>query len=80
MFGLPNNVPCEHKDRMANKTRFMIDTSEELRIRYLYRKLILDGKVALSCESAKKIIGPDCAYHCYSVPNMTKKLRRRKRS
>jgi hypothetical protein len=56
----------------------MTDTSEELRLRYLYRKLILDGKIALSLESAKKIIGPDCAYHLYSVTNLKKKMKRRK--
>jgi hypothetical protein len=56
----------------------MIDTAEELRLRYLYRKLILDGKIALSFESAKKIIGPDCAYHLYSVLDSKKKMKKRK--
>ena len=56
----------------------MTDTSEELRLRYLYRKLILDGKIALSLESAKKIVGPDCAYHLYSVPSLQKKMKKRK--
>jgi len=50
----------------------MIDTSEELRLRYLYRRLILNGKITLSFESAKKIIGPDCAYHLYSVQGLKK--------
>ena len=57
----------------------MNDLSEELRLRYRYRKLILDGKIALSFESAKKIIGPDCAYHLYSVPDVMKKLKKRTR-
>ncbi len=56
----------------------MTDTSEEIRLRYLYRKLILDGKAALSLESAKKIIGPDCAYHLYSVPDLKRKTKKRK--
>ena len=56
----------------------MTDASEELRLRYLYRKLILDGKIALSFESAKKIIGPNCAYHLYSVPAFKKKMKKRK--
>jgi hypothetical protein len=56
----------------------MTDTSEELRLRSLYRKLILDGKVALSFESAKKMIGPDCAYHLYSVPDLKKKIKKRR--
>jgi hypothetical protein len=56
----------------------MINTSEELRLRYLYRRLILDGKIALSFDSAKKIIGPDCAYHLYSVQGLKKKMKKRK--
>jgi len=45
----------------------MTNTSEEIRLRYLYRKLILEGKAMLSFESAKKLIGPDCAFHLYSI-------------
>ena len=44
----------------------MTTTSEEIRLRYLYRKLILEGKAKLSFESAKKLVGPDCAFHLYS--------------
>jgi len=39
---------------------------EEIRLRYLYRSLILRGKVRLTLESAKKLVGPDCAFHLYS--------------
>ena len=56
----------------------MINTSEELRLRYLYRRLILDGKITLSFESAKKIIGPDCAYHLYAVMDLKKSGKKRK--
>ena len=56
----------------------MTDTSEELRLRYLYRKLILEGKIALSYESAKRMIGPDCAYRLYSVPSLRRKMPKRK--
>lgn len=56
----------------------MSDTSEELRLRYLYRKLIIQGKIALSLDSAKKIIGPDCAYHLYSVPDLRRIMKKRK--
>jgi hypothetical protein len=56
----------------------MTDASEELRLRYLYRKLILDGKITLSFESAKRIIGPDCAYHLYSLVNMRGKMKKQK--
>ena len=38
---------------------------EEIRVRYLYRNLILKGKVRLSFEAARRLVGPDCAYHLY---------------
>ncbi len=44
----------------------MSDTSEEIRLRYLYRNLVLQGKARISLESAKRLVGPDCAYHLYS--------------
>ena len=40
--------------------------AEEIRIRYLYRDLLLRGKLRLPFEAAVRIIGPDCAYHLYS--------------
>jgi len=46
----------------------MLRTSEEIRIRYLYRKLLLEGKITVSREAATKLIGPDCAFHLYAVP------------
>jgi hypothetical protein len=39
--------------------------SNDIRLRYLYRDLILKGKVQVSFESARKLIGPDCAFHLY---------------
>jgi len=30
-----------------------------------YRRLILLGKVSLPLEAARRIVGPDCAYHLY---------------
>jgi len=39
--------------------------AEELRLRYLYRDLVLRGRAALPRESAVKLVGPDCAYHLY---------------
>jgi hypothetical protein len=41
--------------------------SEEIRLRYLYRRLIIDGKVNLSFEAARRLVGPDCAYHLYAL-------------
>jgi hypothetical protein len=37
--------------------------SEELRIRYKYRKLILSGKVGISLDSARALVGPDGVFH-----------------
>jgi hypothetical protein len=42
------------------------DYAEEVRKRYLYRRLILRGKLRLPPEIAARLIGPDCAYHLYS--------------
>jgi hypothetical protein len=40
---------------------------------YKYRKLIREGKIKLSKNSAKKMIGPDTAYQLYSLSNNKKK-------
>lgn len=44
--------------------------SEEVRLRCLYRRLILERKIRLPYEAAVKLVGPDCAYHLYSVLDM----------
>jgi hypothetical protein len=41
--------------------------SEELRIRYKYRKLILSGKAGISLDSARVLVGPDRAFHLYGI-------------
>jgi hypothetical protein len=41
--------------------------TEEIRLKYLYRNLIIRGKVRVSWESARRLVGPDCAFHLYSV-------------
>ena len=38
---------------------------EAARLRYHYRRLILLGRVTLPLETARRIVGPDCAYHLY---------------
>jgi hypothetical protein len=50
--------------------------AEEIRIRYLYRHLILRGEVKVSFESARRLVGPDCAYHLYSVMGLKKRKKR----
>jgi len=39
--------------------------AEQIRIRYLYRSMVLKGKLRLPLDAARKIVGPDCAYHLY---------------
>jgi len=43
----------------------MENDPEEIRIRYKYRKLILEGKIKLPYKDAVKFVGPDSAYHLY---------------
>jgi len=41
--------------------------AESIRIRYLYRTLILRQRIRLPLEASLKIVGPDCAYHLYPL-------------
>lgn len=43
----------------------MKPAAEEVRLRYLYRRLILRGRLRLPPEAARPLVGPDCAYHLY---------------
>ena len=53
------------------------DRSEEIRLRYQYRRLVLSGKARISLESAQALVGPDCAYHLYGrFRSRTGQLRR----
>ena len=45
----------------------MEDRSEEIRLRYLYRRLILRGKVRVTLDAGRSLVGPDCAYHLYAA-------------
>ncbi|MGB9730970.1 MULTISPECIES: hypothetical protein [Calditerrivibrio] len=40
--------------------------AEEIRIKAKYKELILKGKINLPTEAAKKLTGPDTAYHLYN--------------
>lgn len=37
----------------------------KIRLKYKYRNLILRGRIKIPPSGAKKLIGPDCAYHLY---------------
>ncbi len=51
----------------------MTRKSDEIRLRYQYRNLILSGKIKVSLESARRLVGPDCAYHLYGIVDLKKK-------
>jgi len=46
--------------------------AEQMRIRYLYRRKILTGEIRVNRHTAKRLIGPDCAYHLYGKYSITK--------
>jgi hypothetical protein len=39
--------------------------AREMELRYRVRSLILRNRIPLPAEAARKLIGPDCAYHLY---------------
>lgn len=43
----------------------MNETAELMRLRYKYRRLLMEGRIRLPLEGAVKLMGPDCAYHLY---------------
>lgn len=51
----------------------MDSRSELIRKKYLYRRLIMSKKITLPLDSAKSMVGPDCAYHLYSQFNTGQK-------
>ncbi len=55
----------------------MKSTAEEIRLRHLYRRMIVMGKARVSFESARRLVGPDCAFHLYGSVEV-KKIRGRK--
>jgi hypothetical protein len=57
----------------------MTRKSDEIRLRYLYRDLILSRKIRLSLDSARRLVGPDCAYHLYGIVGLKKKKRMKRK-
>jgi hypothetical protein len=60
------------------------ETAEAARILARYRRLVLLGNARLPLEAARKLVGPDCAYHLYfrhaTVRRRARTRRRGKRS
>ncbi len=55
----------------------MKDNEAEIaRLKYKYRRLILEGKAVLPPGEAAKLLGPDCAYHLYFTVAGRRKPRR----
>jgi hypothetical protein len=48
---------------------------EEIRRKYLYRRLVMTGKAKLGFDAARRLVGPDCAYHLYSTKTPKKRPR-----
>ena len=42
------------------------ENAENIRKKYLYRRLVMTKKIRLQRQSATGLVGPDCAYHLYS--------------
>ncbi len=66
------------KSRQHNGRGTMKPVSEEIRLRYLYRRLVIDGKVKLSFDAARRLVGPDCAYYLYSASALKEKTAKKK--
>jgi hypothetical protein len=43
----------------------MKQAAEAQRIRSKYRRLLLLGRLRLASSEARRLVGPDCAYHLY---------------
>ncbi|HZM49309.1 MAG TPA: hypothetical protein VFE68_02405 [Vicinamibacteria bacterium] len=54
------------------------DEIEARRILARYKRLILLGKARLPLEQARRIVGPDCAYHLYGRGREPPRRRRRR--
>ncbi|KJR40199.1 hypothetical protein MCHI_003903 [Candidatus Magnetoovum chiemensis] len=49
------------------------EKAQDMRLKYLYRRLIISGKVKIPYKAAARLVGPDCAYHLYSTIGVSKK-------
>ncbi len=60
----------EHIFKLMSDTK---NKSEEMRIKAKYKELILKGKIKLPLDAAKKLTGPDTAYHLYKTKSNNNK-------
>jgi hypothetical protein len=55
------------------RRRFENPGAEEVRLRALYRDMVLKGNVRLPIKAMKALIGPDCAFPLYRSYHRTKR-------
>jgi len=55
------------------------ERAEAARILARYRRLVLLGKARLPLDAARRLVGPDCAYHLYFRHAAARPRRRGKR-
>jgi hypothetical protein len=53
------------KGKHVSQAKSVNPKAEQIRKRYLYRRLVLTGDAVIRRETARKMVGPDCAYHLY---------------
>jgi len=53
------------KEVMSKKKSESDSQADEVRRKYKYRKLVINGSVKIPARLAMKMVGPDCAYHLY---------------
>ena len=58
--------------RLTDKVMMNSHNAEFIRKKYKYRRLILAGKIVLPHNDAARLLGPDCAYHLYSIQDFKK--------
>lgn len=56
----------EKPEDTKNDPSFINNDAEELRIRYKYRRLLVQGRISIPYNVAAKLIGPDSAYRLYA--------------
>jgi hypothetical protein len=54
------------------------EAAEALRILSQYKRLVLLGKVRLPLAAARRLVGPDCAYHLYGRTAPSRRRSRRR--
>jgi len=54
--------------------------AERIRIQHQYKRLVLLDRVRLPLAAARRLVGPDCAFHLYARgQQQTTRLRARRR-